>query len=626
MQLALLRAAGESCAGNELLRRRSAPPVSPRVSPVGARMHHAHLSKVGGADIARHLLLQGQPLAHPGSHRITNSGGRILQPRSLTTTSPTPAPRRHSSVWPKTRLRKGDCEHPANRSLVPPAVRFWRSDADRRPRASTAGLPIAHARPGGSGPGVFNLLFVVATGLGTFAFGRVYGGFVQDDAYVTYRYARNLAAGEGFVYNPDDYVLGTSTPLYALTLAFGATVTGLSIPEAGRAVGLVSLWIAALALYGLGRAKDVAFSAVASLLFLTNPFLRHMVGMETFFVLAMLLLAVWAYVGRRLWLVSILTGALVVSRYEMVFFAGILALAYWLERRRLPMWLWPAVAMAGAWLLYASLTFGSPIPLSSSAKLASPRVAFPVGFLFYYSAFVSEQGWLAVHGFLFLIGIVILVRKRDVHLAYGLILIWTAAYFVLAGLLAGSFPWYYGPLIPGVAIAIASGTKYVASLPPLLANPRGSSYRTVILDRVPFLLLSGAILVANLAVWLGDWRSYQGGALDHRFEAFHEVSAWLLDHATKDETLAASEIGYIGYLTDMKIIDLYGLVTPGVQPWLPYGLTYTASRVIAEYSPNYVLIDTSRGPTEAYGLDARYSLAETFPPRYVLYAREPSSE
>ena len=34
-----------------------------------------------------------------------------------------------------------------------------------------------------------------------------------DDAYITFRYARNLLAGNGLVYNPGEWVLGTTTPV-----------------------------------------------------------------------------------------------------------------------------------------------------------------------------------------------------------------------------------------------------------------------------------------------------------------------------------------------------------------------------------------------------------------------------
>ncbi|MDP6777925.1 MAG: hypothetical protein QGI83_14300, partial [Candidatus Latescibacteria bacterium] len=47
----------------------------------------------------------------------------------------------------------------------------------------------------------------------------------MDDPYITYRYARNIAEGHGFIYNPGESVLGTTAPLYALILALGGQVT-----------------------------------------------------------------------------------------------------------------------------------------------------------------------------------------------------------------------------------------------------------------------------------------------------------------------------------------------------------------------------------------------------------------
>ena len=40
-----------------------------------------------------------------------------------------------------------------------------------------------------------------------------------DDAFITFRYSRNLLAGNGFVYNPGQRVQGTTTPLYTLLMA-----------------------------------------------------------------------------------------------------------------------------------------------------------------------------------------------------------------------------------------------------------------------------------------------------------------------------------------------------------------------------------------------------------------------
>ena len=43
-------------------------------------------------------------------------------------------------------------------------------------------------------------------------------GYSHDDAFITYRYAENLARGHGLVYNPGEAVLGTSAPGYAAVL------------------------------------------------------------------------------------------------------------------------------------------------------------------------------------------------------------------------------------------------------------------------------------------------------------------------------------------------------------------------------------------------------------------------
>ena len=52
------------------------------------------------------------------------------------------------------------------------------------------------------------------------------GERMVDDAYITFRYARNLVEGAGFVYNPGERVLGTTTPLYTLLMAGLPLVTG----------------------------------------------------------------------------------------------------------------------------------------------------------------------------------------------------------------------------------------------------------------------------------------------------------------------------------------------------------------------------------------------------------------
>ncbi len=57
-----------------------------------------------------------------------------------------------------------------------------------------------------------------------------------DDSYITFRYARNILAGEGFVFNPGEPVLGTTTPaLYSFDGITGCCQrrNGCQLPDPG---------------------------------------------------------------------------------------------------------------------------------------------------------------------------------------------------------------------------------------------------------------------------------------------------------------------------------------------------------------------------------------------------------
>ena len=49
-----------------------------------------------------------------------------------------------------------------------------------------------------------------------------YGICTQDDAFISFRYAKNLSEGTGLVYNAGEYVEGYSNFLWTLFLALGA--------------------------------------------------------------------------------------------------------------------------------------------------------------------------------------------------------------------------------------------------------------------------------------------------------------------------------------------------------------------------------------------------------------------
>ena len=68
---------------------------------------------------------------------------------------------------------------------------------------------------------------------------------IIDDAFITYRYAANLARGNGLVYNAGERVLGTTTPGYAILLAgVGSVFSTSDLPDVSLGVNAILLIIA----------------------------------------------------------------------------------------------------------------------------------------------------------------------------------------------------------------------------------------------------------------------------------------------------------------------------------------------------------------------------------------------
>jgi hypothetical protein len=157
-----------------------------------------------------------------------------------------------------------------------------------------------------------------------------------DDAFITYRYAYNLATGQGFVYNAGQAVLSTTAPLWALILAAGAilwpgpaTAAGQSIPALANALSAAALGIGAVLTYLLGRREGTPWTgALAALFFVLYPLLWLSLGLETAFFLALALGALLAYRRGHLYWTAVLLALATLARGDGLILAAVLAADY----------------------------------------------------------------------------------------------------------------------------------------------------------------------------------------------------------------------------------------------------------------------------------------------------------
>ncbi len=145
------------------------------------------------------------------------------------------------------------------------------------------------------------LLAVVALAL---AARLVPGARTIDDAYITFRYARNLLAGQGFVYNLGERVQGTTTPLYTLLMvAEKGILKDAGLPALALVTNALADAVSVGVLAWLGkRARGAPWLGLAAgLLWAISPMSVTFAigGMETSVYILLLLLTLASYAGGR---------------------------------------------------------------------------------------------------------------------------------------------------------------------------------------------------------------------------------------------------------------------------------------------------------------------------------------
>ncbi len=472
-----------------------------------------------------------------------------------------------------------------------------------------------------------------------------------DDAYITFRYARNLAEGLGLVYNPGEWVLGTTTPLWAVLLAGLYRLGAVDLPLA--AVALAATFDAASAALLAHLALRLGWSrlgaAVVGVAWALNPLSIAFAtgGMESSLFVLVTLASLSLAGARRSVATSALAGGAILVRPE----AGLLAAvvvgwACW-ERRRLALGpllaaALPLLAAAGA----LAALYGSPVPQSVIAKQVVYRQDAPLANLLVLALQAGLPGWwpgmiaalgavgsvgMAAVG-LALLGILLHAASRTVlqrgdlcwqpFAAFGLAYL---TFYVAAGAReVPLFPWYLAPLAPLYLLAWSAGLPALGTSYP--GVPRGAQHPHPLPDgrasegNAPLTQGEGypgpahsagprgtrgarahhSWLAAALLVWQVvalDWRQPFSplGTDRTRERAYEGIGRQLARELPPGAVVAAPEIGALGYASGLRILDTVGLVSPEALRYYPLPAEQLVSnngvpaRLVEERQPDAVV-------------------------------------
>ncbi len=440
----------------------------------------------------------------------------------------------------------------------------------------------------------FKLAYLLGVaGLLYWAFSR----HVYDDPFITYRYASNLEAGLGFVYNPGQRILSTTTPLFALILAllrnFWSDLHSLAI-----FIGTLSIAMGGLLFCELGRTwKTPLVGWSGLLLYPTFPLLLSTLGSETPLFLAFCLGAFLFYANQRLgWAILLLSFA-ILTRSDGILVAALLGVHYlWVNRtefnqldfwKKQP-WGWIVVALLIllAWHSFAWLYFSAPLPVTLAAKQAQGRMAISQHFA---PGILRVVGWYAkswqywVEFGLLVIGVFFAFYKKRPWL---LLLGWAGLYFLAYSLLGvTSYFWYYAPLVPGWVVAVGLGLAFLNGVP-LPGRLRNSLFGTRIRP-----CLVGILLVALFFAHAGNLQK-MSQRTDPRYAIYRAAGEWLAENTPPDARVGALEVGIIGYYAQRPMVDFAGLIQPQVAERMQTDTTYndTAIWAVQKYRPQYLAL------------------------------------
>ncbi len=456
------------------------------------------------------------------------------------------------------------------------------------------------------------------------------GRVVFEDAMIVMRYARNLVAGAGFVFNPGERVLGVTTPLQTLLSTLFFYGGAADPPRWQNLTGLVFLVVEALLLLLLARRLGLLAAALPVALVALGGFYDGYlyVGMETHLFMALVLGALLLDLGERErpWLLGLTLGLAFLTRYDAALLAGLLGAAAWWRTRRFP---WRTTlaffAVVTPWLVFAQLYFGSILP----QPLAAKEHYFSAGL--YLSRFydfwrentraicavfsrIDRANHLAAVSFPVLVaaGAALLGRDPRLRVALAYPILHLAVY---AGLGPDpAFTWHVYLLGPFFLLCFAALTGFLIEA----AWKRLPRLRAAVPEKLAVQLLVLALL-APIGWHLYHQARYRYEPDPHNRQ-LRDMGRWLAAHYPKSTSLMQPSIGILGYETDFYMVDHAGLVTPGLYFWNDQDCTPVAE-VVARFHPDLVLLSPwSEGhPAMA---PAGYRPVHLFEPyRYVVYQR-----
>jgi arabinofuranosyltransferase len=453
--------------------------------------------------------------------------------------------------------------------------------------------------------------------------------FPLDDSWIHMQFARNLAEGRGFSYNPGVPVSGSTAPLW--TLALGATFAALgNHPGLAKALGIAatlgSAWLAGrLALIWAGR-HDVALLA-SVLVALAGPMVwGALSGMEVPLAAVLVTAALVLHAHGRPWRAGVALGLGALARPEAALLLPLFWVAGALTGRRALAWGLPVAGFLAPWVAFNLLTTGTPLPATAAAKIEGGLVGFlagvrePLRTTLIGRPWEFETEWArwlwrvdALLPLLLLPGLWWLGRHvgRAALAPASVLVLHPLAMALLAPYRAPSFQEgrysiHLLPLALVVAIVPLTPLFSLSTLSPGGGEGRVRGMVNRARGRVGW-IASAALLIGAVAA-LPSAATRYGWAIQNIEAMQVHLGHWVARHTPPTARIGLNDVGAIAYISRREVVDVMGLVTPAIIPFRRDG-EMGVLRYLEHACPDYLIVFPAWFPTIS-------AMSERFHPVY----------
>jgi len=406
-------------------------------------------------------------------------------------------------------------------------------------------------------------------------------GFALDDAWIHQTYARNLVATGQFAFVPGQPSSGSTSPLWTLLIALGYLVR-VDYKWWTYVLGAICLAATALGVWQLTLRlfPDRPHAALVAGIFCALEW--HLVwaavsGMETVLFTALVVWLLVAALNQQSAIsnqksIGLLCGLLILTRPEGMLLVGLVLIAQiaqrgWARRATWTSLAWTLAVMAiliAPWLAFNWHASGTPFPNTFYAKQLEYAsiltvLSLPQRFAQVFSApFVGAQVLLVPGLVIAAWSLARRIAKLETwpQLAG---LVWAMAHLALYALRLPVTYQHGRYEIPVMPVMIAFGVGGTAAL--LRMNDARLWQRVlsravtlaIALTTLSFVVIGARAYAADVAVIEGE---------------MVRVARWLDTNTAPRDLIAAHDIGAIGYFSQRPLLDLAGLISPEVIPFI----------------------------------------------------------